>query len=239
MPEETALAPIETENYLAFDDSFDIAEIVEDTFTANETMSRRALPSIPFSAAGSTVWETVDGAVDVISGVVLHMHGERRFYERPFEETGGKEPALCRSSDGLTGIGDPGGACASCAMAQWTEQADGSRTKPRCSERSAIYILRPGEVLPTRISVPPTSLSDWGTFRVQHLLNKRLTLKGVELELRLRREENDNGRFSVLVPSVAAVLSPEQKKTVREYGEGVLPLILDDAKKAAEEDATA
>lgn len=41
---------------------------------------------------------------------------------------------LCRSEDGLVGVGDPGGVCEDCPLSKWVNATDGSRknTPPKC-----------------------------------------------------------------------------------------------------------
>lgn len=46
----------------------------------------------------------------------------------------GQGDILCRSEDGVVGVGDPGGDCESCPLSKWVNATDGSRknTPPAC-----------------------------------------------------------------------------------------------------------
>lgn len=46
----------------------------------------------------------------------------------------GSGDILCRSEDGLVGVGDPGGNCDDCPLSKWVNATDGSRknTPPKC-----------------------------------------------------------------------------------------------------------
>lgn len=63
--------------------------------------------------------------------VVPLLEVKTRAVFRPYGEDG---PPLCLSSDGRTGVGDPGGDCAACPMRQFTRTEKGDSIKPRCTE---------------------------------------------------------------------------------------------------------
>ena len=71
---------------------------------------------IKIPSAGSTVFElpAVDGGepetVKEFTGVILYHHPLFAYYRDKY--AGGNEPPDCGSFDGVTGEGDPGGACA-------------------------------------------------------------------------------------------------------------------------------
>ena len=70
---------------------------------------------------------------------------------------------LCSSVDGKTGIGEPGGACATCPMNAYGSARDGGRGKA-CKNMRDIYLLRSGEYMPLLISLPPTSIKPFKEF---------------------------------------------------------------------------
>jgi hypothetical protein len=75
---------------------------------------------IKIPSAGSTVFElpAVDGGepetVKEFTGVILYHHPLFAYYRDKY--AGGNEPPDCGSFDGVTGEGDPGGACAKCRI---------------------------------------------------------------------------------------------------------------------------
>ena len=48
---------------------------------------------------------------------------------------------LCRSEDGNTGIGDPGGVCEDCPMSKWTNSTNGGRNAPPPCSFGYRYLL--------------------------------------------------------------------------------------------------
>lgn len=56
----------------------------------------------------------------------------------------------CRSGDGVTGVGNPGGDCASCPMAEWTQPAKkgGKNRAPACSFMYSylVYVVEIGQM---------------------------------------------------------------------------------------------
>jgi hypothetical protein len=48
---------------------------------------------------------------------------------------------LCRSEDGITGIGDPGGICKECPMNQWVNSTTGGKNTPPACQFGYRYLL--------------------------------------------------------------------------------------------------
>jgi hypothetical protein len=67
--------------------------------------------------------------------VPLKMHLSRRYATGPF----GSEVVHCQSNDAKTGVGDPGGDCKTCPMAQWIEDPDPKRAGKRLLRCSPSY----------------------------------------------------------------------------------------------------
>ena len=69
--------------------------------------------------------------------------------------TGGNQPPDCCSFDGVTGEGEPGGACRKCPLNQFGSGENGAKA---CKNRRRIYVLREGEIFPLLLSLPTGSL---------------------------------------------------------------------------------
>src|SRR4029450_12815372 len=61
-----------------------------------------------------------------ITGVLVHVQQRRAYWAQAFDETGGGTPPDCTSADGITGVGEPGGACARCPLATVQDDARAS-----------------------------------------------------------------------------------------------------------------
>ena len=131
------------------------------SFNVNETMEEEldglslVLERIKVPSGGTTVFELPsEGSnepenIREFTGVILHHHPVFAYYKD--EYTGGKEPPDCGSFDGVTGEGDPGGACIKCRFNQFGTGVNGSKA---CQNRRLLYILREGEVFPIMLSLP-------------------------------------------------------------------------------------
>ena len=122
-----------------------------------ESLSPWDLPEITVPAGGGTTWElaTVDGDISEkeIVGVILDVQRVRQYYAAKFD--GGSAPPDCASADGITGVGSPGGDCATCPLAQWGSAENNSQA---CGERRHVLLLTAHSNLPVFFNVPPSSI---------------------------------------------------------------------------------
>lgn len=183
------------------------------------------LDRVKIPTGGQTFWsiETLEGdteAVKSLDGIVVAWKDPRAFWKDSFGSSGGNSPPDCSSDDGKYGIGEPGGPCATCQYAQFGtavndkgEPTDGQA----CKQMRLILMVRPGELLPTAVWLPPTSLKP-----IKKLFLK-LTSQGkfysdVEMGFTLDVQKNKGGiDFSVAQPRVLRTLEPEERVAIREY----------------------
>ena len=57
------------------------------------------------------------------------------------------------------GKGNPGGSCEACPYSQWESDPKGGRAQA-CRQIKSLFVIRPGELLPIRVGVPPTSIRE-------------------------------------------------------------------------------
>lgn len=130
---------------------------------AGEQIDEFDLDRVRVPAGGLTVFETPEGeAVKTIDGIMISVGIRRAFWARPFGD-GGNVPPDCSSTDGLVGLGDPGGNCAHCPYNQFGSslKQDGSQGRgKRCRESRAIFVIRAEDRLPLVITAPATSLKN-------------------------------------------------------------------------------
>jgi len=87
-------------------------------------------------AGGFKCWDAVfpdleDAAGDEGLRITIILDQRSRIYWRPDQTD---RPA-CKSRDGRTGQGDPGGECSVCPLAQWpTQIKEGEDSRPKCAE---------------------------------------------------------------------------------------------------------
>lgn len=128
------------------------------------------LPRIKVSKEGYFQIETAEADPKIersVKGVICSFRQARIYWGRAYNPGASKEPPSCTSQDGFTGIGDPGGECASCPYAQFksARNPDGSQGAGQaCKELRQMLVLLPGQMLPHRLDVPPTSLQGFNKY---------------------------------------------------------------------------
>jgi len=161
----TSLAP----QYETFhEDGEEIRELVEEYF--RDGINETDLHLIKVPKAPSKTWD-LPGEVSArtFTGVILGVREHRQLWKNPFEQNDGEAP-VCKSLDGIMGVGIPGGACAICPKAEWGSGKDGEGTA--CPPRTTFYVLMPGDTLPVRLDMPVGATKQLPTLN-RDLLNAR------------------------------------------------------------------
>ena len=176
------------------------------------------LPRITTPAGGGTTWaynvlgtEQTAPQLDLI--VLANIHS-RAYWPDPLGE-GDTRPA-CTSKDGVRGVGEPGGLCATCPHAQWGSSPKGTRGQA-CRE----FRVMPALVLPTLtmslVRVPPTSARTADAY-VQDLALAGLRVSQVITRATLVRAVNDGGitYAEVAFQATGTITDPRHVKALSE-----------------------
>jgi len=207
----------------------ELKSIVADNLGANDAFSegdlaRFKVPSGDSPAFGLTRQDGTKDAVKVIRGVVVAHLPRRRYYEKPASEQNGVPPD-CQSPDGIRGEGtiarQHGGQCEACPMAQFgtSRGKDGQPGRGQaCQQRRALFIVSTGEILPTILELPPTSLGTWKTY-LASLISARLSISAVETEITIKTERSKGGQeYAECQFKIARKLDPADAASMREFG---------------------
>ncbi len=215
MNANTALTPV-TSGPLANYSLIQDAEAALELLSANlghGGLSPSMITRIKFPSGGGTTWEipdvTAPGGIDsqrIIEGVILHWHPTRAY----FPSRDDKKPT-CRSNDGQFGEGNPGGNCHECRLNQWGSFGKGKA----CKEKIAIYLVRPCDILPIRVSIPSTSLKAWQQFGFA-LFQKRRHFSSVVVRLSLRAITDKQDPYSVVQFEVGHLMDEQEAARTRE-----------------------
>jgi hypothetical protein len=154
------------------------------------------LEKIKVPSGGGTAWSvpTIDGEEPFkeLSGIVVAWRDARLYWRTGFAEQGKKRtPPDCSSKDGQWGVGDPGGACDSCPLAQYGSDPKGGRGQA-CKQVRQLLFLRDDQILPNIINVPPTSLKNAKQYFLR-LASARIPYFSVVTKMRLERTANADG----------------------------------------------
>lgn len=228
-PEEpgTDVATIDASRYPIMSPQVDVIAALR--ANVGQSLGVFDLDRVKIPTGGQQFWsvETLEGeaeAVKSLDGIVVAWTDPRAFWKEKFGSSGGNNPPDCSSDDGVIGMGDPGGPCMRCPNAAFGtavndkgEPTDGQA----CKQMRLILLVRPGELLPTAVWLPPTSLKP-----IKKLFLK-LTSQGkkftdVELGFTLAVQQNKGGvDFSVAIPRVLRILEEGERIVVTEYAAAI------------------
>ena len=206
-----------TSGFAALANAGVLNDATEDLAGLDLTFDRIKIP-----AGGSTAFEIPDGdseevnMVKEIVGVILLHHPAYAYYKEKY--TGGSNPPDCGSFDGVTGTGDPGGACATCPLNQF---GSGDGQSKACKNRRMIYVLMEGELFPMVLSLPTGSLKEFTKY-LKRQLSKGRKLNQIVTKISLKKATNNSGiAFSQAVFTFDRVLNEEEKAAVAVMTESV------------------
>ena len=176
---------------------------------------------IKIPSAGSTMFEVPgeDGEAESVkefSAVILYHHPLHSYYATKY--TGGNQPPDCASFDGVTGKGNPGGACRKCPLNQFGSGDNGAKA---CKNRRRIYVLREGEIFPLLLSLPTGSLQEFTRY-IKRLLSRGRKSNAVVTRFTLRKATNAGGiAYSQAQFAIDRTLTPEEHALVEKLSEQV------------------
>jgi hypothetical protein len=209
--------------------SFDRSEVMSENLGAGG-LNPSDLDRVKIPAGGGTAWEipTLDGRGDVakeLNVIIVAARDVRSYYSEKYN--GDKNPPDCVSLDCVNGVGDPGGLCASCPMAQWGSAVDqtGNPTAGQaCAQRKMMLCITENSTLPFVISAPPSSLKNLKKYFMR-LAGAGLPYFGVVTKLTLERTASGSGiDHSVIVPEYIRTLTEEEIPAIKSYRSGLLPM---------------
>ena len=212
------------QGYVFFDEYEAIREVMADNL-GGERLSLSSLDRIKMPAGGALSWEvnTIGGAesVSTLSGVIVHEHKTRTYWQESFETSGGDTPPDCFSEDLMTGQGNPGGECADCPFSQFGANSE----RPECREGRVLFLLCKDSALPVAVSLPPSSLRAYTEYKVR-LSRALIRISDIETHFTLEREKNKKGiPYSRAVFKAGAKASGEQKAMLQEQSATVKGLL--------------
>jgi hypothetical protein len=180
------------------------------------------LPRIKCPTGGETIWivQTPEGTETTreIEGIVTAWKTGRAYWKTSIKAGGGNRPPDCSSNDSFYGKGDPGGKCEDCPFAQFGSAPEGGRGQACKQVRQMLY-LRPGEILPYLISVPPTSLRNASQYFLG-LVGRQIPYWGVTTKIRLESATNEAGkRYARMVFTVGRRLEGPEVTILKPYHE--------------------
>lgn len=171
--------------------------------------------SVPRESIRFTV-ETEDGEKELteITGVILEAKTSKAYWAKAYG-SGTIGAPDCRSDNGKIGVGNPGGNCLICPWNQYGTAPGGDGKA--CKENRILFFLMDGDMIPTIITLPPTSIKPWMNFQMS-LMKKANPSYGVRTKLTLEKVTNKSGKRYVQVNFQSiGKLGEEDLAAVRSY----------------------
>lgn len=214
--------------YLAIlnDSEFDVAEVLSENLDGGLDAFQLPRIKMPTSAATSWTVPTIDGpeTQKYIEGILIYQKTWRTYWQHSFGEGEANQPPDCSSKDGKVGVGNPGGPCKTCAYAQWGSGKDGNGQA--CRQIKALFILMPGDLLPTLVMAPPTSIRSVTDWLALVTSKSRKPYWMSEIKLGLVKDRNSGGiEYSKIEVDGSRIISPEEATAIKEYRDAILPHI--------------
>ena len=193
-------------------------ELTEDMTGLQLSLRRIKIPSggaLQFEIPGDNPEEP--DYTKFIEGVILHSHNANAYWPGGEYDEDMAKP-LCSSSDGVTGFGEPGGACALCDLNQWGTGANGKGKA--CKNMRQLYILQSGEYMPIQLTLSPTSIKPYTEFYNLVFASRRRATFGSVVRIGLKRMNNGKDDYSVATFQKLMDFSGDELAQIRMYAAG-------------------
>jgi len=236
----TVVVPEEfSQKYPAVAPDPELAEMLGDALEEVE-LSPKRLPRVKVPSGGGVLWTIVaDGkpaAVDELRGALAFFRKQRAFWADP--DPKGNAPD-CASVDGKVPVAggmyapggemagqNPSGHCKTCPMAQAGSDLKGGRGAA-CKDQRILFLAEEGKLLPTVVTVPPSSVKSFEDFIIS-LVNAKPVLPWWGAGVRLTLEEASNAagnKFARIVFSATGRFSPEETAVMKDFRAYVKALV--------------
>jgi len=194
-----------------------------------ETITEFDLDRVKIPTGGGGFWEvpSMDGteAVKTIEGVVIITKNVRAYWPLGMEEGSGSDPPQCSSPDAITGEGDPGGSCELCPFSKFGTGRPGRESGQACKQMRQLFLLLPGSVLPTVLTLPPTSLAPARKYFMRLASAQQTRYWQTITKISLEQVDGPNAKYSRAVFSQGDALNAADAEAVSAYRSALEPVI--------------
>jgi hypothetical protein len=192
---------------------------VADQFDVDDNIRgvKGKLPQIKIGHQMNLFQDATGATFKEFNGIILHHSAANAFWEKSFDETGGGEIPNCFSMDGFTPDGESLQAdnCAECAKNAFKSDPSGGRGKA-CKNMWRLHILVDGQVIPKRLTLPPSNLGAVQEFLVG-LRDRNIPHELAVIRFGLKPSKNKDGiAYSTMTFELKAVITdPETAKALK------------------------
>lgn len=206
-----------------------LAELIRENLP-DDGISPRDLAKITVPSQGRVTWTYESGGEEMnsrsLEGAIVHTQTQRAYWEKSPEESGSFAPPDCSSTDGLTGVGNPGGSCRTCPLNQF----GASGGKP-CRETRLVYFLPKDRRMPTVIQAPPTSIPNVRRYLTHLTTDEFVHQWAVMTSLTLEKVEGGNFPYSRIRATMLERLPSDTAAKMEEYVKSIKPFLTQAARR--------
>ena len=205
-------------------DAKQLREVV-DANLGGQNLTEFDLERVKVPGGGGLTWEIGDDeSSKVLEGIIVHWRDGNAYWEESFDSTGGGTPPDCSSQDGIVGKGTPGGPCGKCPFNEFGSGMDakGKPTKGKaCKNFRVLFMIRPEELLPIAVIVPPTSLREVRRYFMR-LASRAIPYHNLVTQLTLEKTKSEQGiAYAKIKASPGTRLSKEEMTAIKSYSDGI------------------
>lgn len=228
MSKTTAIAVIEPDQFKALavlgTQPGALAELIKENIGTD--ISAFDLPRIKVPTGGGVFWnfQTAEGpqSTPFLEGIIACKHATKSRWEVDYDDASETTPPDCHSADGITGVGNPGGDCATCPFNQYESASKGQGKA--CKDMADLFIITREGIVPTAIQVPRTSLKPLKQYGIQ-IMNAGLSIHDVLTKFSLHSEKKGGKDTAIIDFASLGPIPEEMKSFVRAYKKDIVELI--------------
>jgi hypothetical protein len=224
------------------DMALDLEAIKEELGADAASLGMALFTRVKMPAGGGRAYEIEDAddpenpeVVSSIEGVVIAHHSVNAYWKTKMEDGGDAAPD-CSSKDGVFAHGDRGvdgdvegeaHECGTCPLNEFGSSESGGKA---CKNMKHLFVLRPDDVMPLLVVLPPASIKAWQVYLTKAILLKRRKPYGTLTRIGIEKAKNAGGvEYSRATFTFGGELAPAQAAFCKALGEQLLPLVIDQA----------
>jgi hypothetical protein len=190
----------------------------------NQPLSLALFDIVKSPSGGATVFAVPglagEEAEKELSGIILDYTTPRAYWETPEPIEG--EPPVCFSRDSL--VSHEGKPCSRCPFNDFGSK-DGDSNAKACKESVLIFLLRPGNIMPTVVRVPVTSKLIFQRYMTR-LIGRMIPLNGVVTKITLEKATSKQGKpYALYSFEAVSMLSHEETLAAKAFGQRFMEII--------------
>lgn len=168
--------------------------------------------------------------IGAVEGIIV-FHGEdRAFWQQSYDESGGGGAPDCRGkkdTNGVwTGTGEPGGLCVKCPYSDFTKDDAGKAVPPRCPVVRQVFLLRPGQMMPTMFTARGGNVGQVNTYLMKLTFQGKLPAHHCISQIKMESTKYKSGRdWKKWNLSFVAELPDEAKAQMDQFHEMLRPML--------------